>query len=92
LQEGGRHVGCCDEHVLKEKDVSLLFEFARHEGASASIGAPFAWLGLLAVSQHPSLLPKRDDPSWSALDCFVKCSPRHPTIADEGNQLLKMRI
>ena len=26
LQEGWRHVGCCDQHVLREEDVSERFE------------------------------------------------------------------
>jgi hypothetical protein len=35
LQEGWRHVGCCDQYVLREKDVSASFVVDRKASASA---------------------------------------------------------
>ena len=32
-------MGCCDQHLLREKDVILPLAFARYEGRSASAGA-----------------------------------------------------
>ena len=41
-----------------------------------------------AIRQQARSLHEPHDPSWPALDCFIKCSPRNPVITGKSDQLL----